>query len=63
MDMKLLSCAGHEPFYGTSSGTMTGWGMVCGISSMLDAFGNGDEGIIDVPAFKEFGKCVGEMGR
>jgi len=31
--------------------------------SMLDAFGNGDEGISDVPAFKEFGKCVGKMFR
>ena len=30
-------------------------------TSMLDAFGNGDEGIIDMPAFKEFEKCVGEM--
>jgi len=29
--------------------------------SMPDAFGNGDEGISDVPAFKEFGKCVGKM--
>jgi hypothetical protein len=29
--------------------------------SMPDAFGNGDEGIRDMPAFKEFGKCVGEM--
>lgn len=29
--------------------------------SMLDAFGNGDEGIRDMPAFKEFEKCVGEM--
>ncbi len=28
---------------------------------MLDAFGNGDEGIRDMPAFKEFEKCVGEM--
>ena len=35
--------------------------MVCGISSMLDGFGNGDEGISVVPAFKEFEKCVGEM--
>ncbi|MBC2708995.1 MAG: HD domain-containing protein [ANME-2 cluster archaeon] len=29
--------------------------------SMLDAFGNGDEGISDTPAFKEFEKYVGEM--
>ena len=28
---------------------------------MPDAFSNGDEGIRDMPAFKEFGKCVGEM--
>ena len=30
-------------------------------TSMLDAFGNGDEGIRDMPAFKEFEKCVGEI--
>ena len=30
-------------------------------TSMLDAFGNGDEGISDMPAFKEFEKYVGEM--
>jgi len=30
-------------------------------TSMLDAFGNGDEGIRDMPAFQEFEKCVGEM--
>ena len=30
-------------------------------TSMLDAFGNGDEGISDMPAFKEFEKCVGDM--
>ncbi|MDW7777200.1 MAG: hypothetical protein SCH39_12840 [Methanosarcinales archaeon] len=30
-------------------------------TSMLVAFGNGDEGISDMPAFQEFGKCVGEM--
>ena len=29
--------------------------------SMLDAFGNGDEGISDMPAYKEFEKCVGDM--
>ena len=29
--------------------------------SMLDAFGNGDEEICDMPAYKEFEKCVGEM--
>jgi len=60
---------------------MTGWGMVCGISSIpqrtrlhgitllcwmllvmgMKAFGNGDEGISDMPAFKEFEKCVCEM--
>jgi hypothetical protein len=30
-------------------------------TSMLDAFGNGDKGISDMPAFKEFVKCVGEI--
>jgi hypothetical protein len=30
-------------------------------TSVLDAFGNGDEGINEMPAFKEFEKCVGEM--
>jgi hypothetical protein len=29
--------------------------------SMLNVFGNRDEGIRDMPAFKEFEKCVGEM--
>jgi len=29
--------------------------------SMPNAFGNRDEGIRDMPAFKEFEKCVGEM--
>ena len=30
-------------------------------TSMADAFGNVDEGISDMPVFKEFEKCVGEM--
>jgi hypothetical protein len=35
--------------------------VACYYTSMPDAFGNGDEGIRDMPAFKEFEKCVGEM--
>jgi hypothetical protein len=73
-DMKLLSCAdklaniraiirdydmlgdGVWDIFNASKDSVA-WYYI----SMLDAFGNGDEGIRDMPAFKEFGKCVGEM--
>jgi len=73
-DMKLLSCADKlanirdiirdydRPGDGVggifnASKESVAWYYI----SMLDAFGNGDEGIRDMPAFKEFEKCVGEM--
>jgi len=72
--MKLLSCADKLANLQTSSGTMIGgrwcvWDIFNASKtsvawyyiSMLDAFGNGDEGIRDMPAFKEFEKCVGEI--
>ena len=73
-DMKLLSCAdklanirditrdydrlgdGVWDIFNASKDSVA-WYYI----SMLDAFGNGDEGISDMPAFKEFEKCVGEM--
>ena len=73
-DMKLLSCAdklanirdiirdydrlgdGVWDIFNASKDSVA-WYYI----SMLDAFGNGDEGISDMPAFKEFEKCVGEI--
>ena len=73
-DMKLLSCAdklanirdiirdydrlggGVWDIFNASKDSVA-WYYI----SMLDAFGDGDEGINDMPAFKEFEKCVGEM--
>jgi HD domain len=73
-DMKLLSCAdklanirdiirdydrlgdGVWDIFNASKDSVAWY-----YTSMLDAFGNGDEGIRDMPAFKEFEKCVGEM--
>ena len=73
-DMKLLSCAdklanirdiirdydrlgdGVWDIFNASKDSVA-WYYI----SMLDAFGNGDDGIRDMPAFKEFEKCVGEM--
>jgi len=73
-DMKLLSCADKlanirdiirdynrlgDGVWGifNASKESVAWYYI----SMLDAFGNGDEGISDTPAFKEFEKYVGEM--
>ena len=73
-DMKLLSCAdklaniqdisrdydrlgdGVWDIFNSSKDSVAWY-----YTSMLDAFGNGDEGISDMPAFKEFEKCVCEM--
>ncbi|MEA3478044.1 MAG: HD domain-containing protein [Bacteroidota bacterium] len=73
-DMKLLSCAdklanirdiirdydrlgdGVWDIFNASKDSVAWY-----YTSMLDAFGNGDEEIRDIPAFKEFEKCVCEM--
>ena len=73
-DMKLLSCAdklanirdiirdydrlGDDVWdiFNTSKDSVA-WYYI----SIQDAFGNGDDGISDMPAFKEFEKCVQEI--